>query len=62
MTLTVEQQDFQQAVRDFCARECGTREQRLHEVTMALAGEMIALGGLAPSAVAGRARALAAPV
>jgi alkylation response protein AidB-like acyl-CoA dehydrogenase len=28
MTLTVEQQDFQQAVRDFCARECATREQR----------------------------------
>jgi alkylation response protein AidB-like acyl-CoA dehydrogenase len=28
MTLTVEQQDFQEAVRDFCARECGTREQR----------------------------------
>jgi thymidine phosphorylase len=38
----------------------GTREPRLHEVTMALAGEMIALGGLAPSAVAGRARAEAA--
>jgi alkylation response protein AidB-like acyl-CoA dehydrogenase len=28
MTLTVEQQDFQDAVRDFCARECGNREQR----------------------------------
>src|SRR5216684_206001 len=38
----------------------GTREPRLHEVTMALAGEMIALGGLAPSAVDGRARAEAA--
>src|SRR5260370_6594110 len=38
----------------------GTREPRLHEVTMALAGEMIALGGLAPSVVAGRARAEAA--
>ena len=38
----------------------GTRDPRLHEVTMALAGEMIALGGLAPSAVAGRARAEAA--
>jgi thymidine phosphorylase len=38
----------------------GTRDHRLHEVTMALAGEMIALGGLAPSAVAGRARAEAA--
>jgi thymidine phosphorylase len=38
----------------------GTREPRLHEVTMALAGEMIALGGLEPSAVAGRARAEAA--
>src|SRR5215468_3649178 len=38
----------------------GTREPRLHEVTMALAGEMIALGGLAPNAAAGRARAEAA--
>src|SRR6266849_555671 len=38
----------------------GTHEPRLHEVTMALAGEMIALGGLAPSVVAGRARAEAA--
>ena len=38
----------------------GTRDPRLHEVTMALAGEMLALGGLAPSAVAGRARAEAA--
>ena len=38
----------------------GTREPRLHEVTMALAGEMIALGGLRPSAAAGRARAEAA--
>jgi len=38
----------------------GTRDPRLHEVTMALAGEMIALGGLAPSAAAGRARAEAA--
>jgi thymidine phosphorylase len=38
----------------------GTREPRLHEVTMALAGEMIALGGLAPSAAAGRVRAEAA--
>jgi len=28
MTLTVEQQDFADAVRDFCARECATREQR----------------------------------
>jgi alkylation response protein AidB-like acyl-CoA dehydrogenase len=28
MTLTVEQRDFQDAVRDFCARECATREQR----------------------------------
>ena len=26
----------------------GTRDPRLHEVTMALAGEMLALGGLAP--------------
>jgi thymidine phosphorylase len=38
----------------------GTREGRLHEVVLALAGEMIALGGLAPSAAAGRARAEAA--
>jgi len=38
----------------------GTREPRLHEVTLALAGEMIALGGLAPSVAAGRARAEAA--
>ena len=38
----------------------GVREPRLHEVTMALAGEMIALGGLAPSVAAGRARAEAA--
>ena len=30
----------------------GTRDPRLHEVTMALAGEMVALGGLAPDAVA----------
>ena len=38
----------------------GPREPRLHEVTLALAGEMLALGGLAPSAAAGRARAAAA--
>jgi thymidine phosphorylase len=38
----------------------GSRDQRLHEVVMALAGEMIALGGLAPSVAAGRARAEAA--
>jgi thymidine phosphorylase len=38
----------------------GDRDSRLHEVTMALAGEMIALGGLAPSPAAGRARAAAA--
>jgi thymidine phosphorylase len=38
----------------------GERESRLHEVVMALAGEMVAAGGLAPSAVAGRARAQAA--
>lgn len=38
----------------------GTREPRLHEVTMALAGEMLALGALAPNAAAGRARAEAA--
>ena len=33
------------------------RDARLHEVVMVLAGEMIALAGLAPSAAAGRARA-----
>ena len=38
----------------------GAHDPRLHEVTMALAGEMIALGGLAPSTAAGRARAEAA--
>ena len=38
----------------------GTRDPRLHEVTLALAGEMLALGGLAPSPAAGRARAEAA--
>ena len=38
----------------------GAREPRLHEVTVALAGEMLLLGGLAPSAAAGRARAEAA--
>lgn len=39
---------------------CGAREPRLHEVTMALAGEMLALGKLAPDAAAGRVRAEAA--
>jgi len=38
----------------------GTREPRLHEVVMSLAGEMLALGKLAPSIAAGRARAEAA--
>jgi thymidine phosphorylase len=38
----------------------GTRDPRLHEVVMALAGEMLALGDLAPSAASGRARAEAA--
>ncbi len=38
----------------------GTREPRLHEVVMALAGEMLALGGLVSSVAAGRARAEAA--
>src|SRR3954465_5109689 len=38
----------------------GTRDLRLHEVVMALAGEMLALGDLAPSVAAGRARAEAA--
>lgn len=38
----------------------GAREPRLHEVTMALAGEMLALGGLAADAGEGRARAEAA--
>ncbi len=28
MSLTVEQRDFAEAVRNFCARECATREQR----------------------------------
>lgn len=35
----------------------GTRDSRLHEVTMALAGEMLALGKLVPDAAAGRAQA-----
>jgi thymidine phosphorylase len=38
----------------------GVRDPRLHEVTMSLAGEMLALGRLAPSPAAGRARAEAA--
>lgn len=38
----------------------GTRDLRLHEVTMALAGEMLVLGGLASDAAAGRAKAEAA--
>jgi thymidine phosphorylase len=38
----------------------GTRDPRLYEVTMALAGEMLALGKLAPSPAAGRVRAEAA--
>jgi thymidine phosphorylase len=38
----------------------GGRDPRLHEVVMALAGEMLALGKLAPSVAAGRARAEAA--
>ena len=38
----------------------GARDPRLHEVVLALAGEMVALGGLAPSVAAGRARAEAA--
>jgi thymidine phosphorylase len=38
----------------------GARDARLHEVVMALAGEMLALGDLAPSVAAGRARAEAA--
>jgi thymidine phosphorylase len=38
----------------------GTRDPRLHEVTMALAGEMLVLGGLASEAAAGRAKAEAA--
>ena len=38
----------------------GTRDPRLHEVVMSLAGEMLALGKLASSAPAGRARAEAA--
>ena len=38
----------------------GARDPRLHEVVMALAGEMLALGKLASSVAAGRARAEAA--
>jgi thymidine phosphorylase len=38
----------------------GTRDPRLHEVVIALAGEMLALGKLVPSVAAGRARAEAA--
>ena len=38
----------------------GVRDPRLHEVTMELAGEMLALGKLAPSVAAGRARAQSA--
>jgi len=38
----------------------GKRDPRLHEVVMALAGEMLALGKLASSVAAGRARAEAA--
>src|SRR6478609_3647894 len=38
----------------------GTREARLHDVTMSLAAEMLALGKLVPSLAAGRARAEAA--
>jgi thymidine phosphorylase len=38
----------------------GGRDPRLHEVTMELAGEMLALGKLAPSVAAGRARAQSA--
>jgi thymidine phosphorylase len=34
-----------------------SREQRLHDVTIALAGELLALGGLAADALAGRAKA-----
>ena len=38
----------------------GTRDPRLHEVVIALAGEMLTLGKLVPSVAAGRARAEAA--
>jgi thymidine phosphorylase len=38
----------------------GARDPRLHEVVMSLVGEMLALGKLAPSVGAGRARAEAA--
>jgi thymidine phosphorylase len=38
----------------------GTRDPRLHEVVVALAGEMLVLGKLVPSIAAGRARAEAA--
>jgi thymidine phosphorylase len=38
-------------------RDGGTREARLHEVVMALAAEMLVLGGLAATQAEGRARA-----
>ena len=38
----------------------GRADPRLHELTMALAGEMLALGGLVPDSAAGRAKAAAA--
>jgi thymidine phosphorylase len=38
----------------------GSRDPRLHEVTMDLAGEMLALGKLAPSVAAGKVRAQSA--
>jgi thymidine phosphorylase len=41
-------------------KDSRTRDRRLHEVVMALAGEMLALGGLASSVAAGRSRAEAA--
>ncbi len=53
IALTHEQEDFVAAVRDFCARECGTREQRdaltdggKHPHNQALYAQMAELGWL----------------
>ena len=53
ITLTSEQQDFVAAIRDFCARECGTREQRdaltdhgRHHHNAEIYGKMAELGWL----------------
>ncbi len=53
VTFTPEQEDFRAAIRDFCARECGTREQRdrltdggRHPHSVELYGRMAELGWL----------------